>query len=47
MEQNPKEKKEFVNKMIEDKRAIIRAIRAGVPMKTIEKERNVKFATPV
>ena len=47
MEQYQKEKKVLVNKMIEDKRAIIKAIRADVPMTTIERERNVKFATPV
>ena len=42
-----KAKKRFVIKMIEDKKAIVKAIRAGVPVKTIEKERNVKFVTPV
>ena len=42
-----KEKKAFVIKMMEDKKAIIKAIRAGVPMKTIEEERNVRFVTPV
>lgn len=39
--------KSFFVKMIEDKKAIIKSIRAGVPTKTIEKERDVKFVTPV
>ena len=41
------ERKKLIIKMIEDKKAIIKAIRAGVPMKTIEEERNVKFVSPV
>ena len=40
------EKNIFI-KMIEDKHSIIRSIREGVPSKTIEKERDVKFVTPV
>jgi len=45
-----KKKKEVKNtlvKMVEDKRSIIKSIRDGVPTKTIEEERNVKFVTPV
>lgn len=34
-------------KIMEDKKAITEDIRNGIPTKTIEKERNVKFATPV
>ena len=34
-------------RMMEDKKAITEDIRNGIPTKTIEKERNVKFATPV
>lgn len=40
-EQNP------LVKMLEDKKAITEDIRNGIPTKIIEKERNVKFATPV
>ena len=42
-----KTNKSFFVKMIEDKKAIIKGIREGVPTKTIEKERNVRFVTPV
>ena len=42
-----KEQKSFFVKMIEDKKAIIKDIREGVPTKVIEEERDVKFATPV
>jgi len=49
------EKKEKANigtrsvfdKMIEDKKAIAKSIRDGVRKETIEKERDVRFATPV
>ena len=42
-----KKQKNFFVKMVEDKKAIIRGIREGVPTKIIEEERDVKFATPV
>lgn len=42
-----KEQKNFFVKMMEDKKAIIKSIRDGVPTKKIEEERDVKFATPV
>ena len=42
-----KEQKNFFVKMVEDKKAIIKGIREGVPTKVIEEERDVKFATPV
>lgn len=42
-----KEQKNFFVKMVEDKKAIIKGIREGVPTKVIEQERDVKFATPV
>ena len=42
-----KEQKNFFVKMMEDKKAIIKGIRDGVPTKKIEEERDVKFATPV
>ena len=42
-----KEQKNFFVKMMEDKKAIIKSIRDGVPTKEIEEERDVKFATPV
>lgn len=41
------EKKNIFVKMVEDKRSIIKSIREGLPTKTIEEERNVKFVTPV
>ena len=41
VEQNP------LVRMLKDKKAITEDIRNGIPTKTIEKERNVKFATPV
>lgn len=41
------EKKIIFVKMVEDKRSIIKSIREGLPTKTIEEERNVKFVTPV
>ena len=40
------EKKNIFVKMVEDKRSIIKSIREGVPTKTIEDERNVKFVHP-
>lgn len=42
-----KEQKNIFVKMIEDKKAIIKGIREGVSTKVIEKERDVKFVTPV
>ena len=42
-----KKQKNFFVKMVEDKKAIIRDIREGVPTKVIEEERDVKFATPL
>ena len=42
-----KENNNIFVKMIEDKHSIIRSIREGVPSKTIEKERDVEFVTPV
>ena len=42
-----KEQKNFFVKMVEDKKAIIKGIREGVPTKVIEEERDVKFATPI
>ena len=42
-----KENKNIFAKMVEDKRSIIKSIREGVPTKTIEEERDVKFVTPV
>ena len=42
-----KEQKNFFVKMVEDKKAIIKGIREGVSTKVIEKERDVKFVTPV
>ena len=42
-----KEQKNFFVKMMEDKKAIIKSIRDGVPTKKIEEERDVKFVTPV
>ena len=42
-----KEKKNFFVKMVEDKKAIIKDIREGVPTHVIEEERDVKFATPL
>ncbi len=41
------EKKNVLIKMIEDKKAIIKSIREGVPTKVIEEERDVKFVTPL
>ena len=35
------------DKMIEDRRAIVKSIRDGKSKETIEKERDVRFATPV
>ena len=35
------------DKMIEDRRAIVKSIRNGVPKETIEKERDIRFATPI
>ncbi len=42
-----KEQKNFFVKMVEDKKAIIKGIREGVPTKVIEEERDVKFAKPI
>lgn len=41
------DKKDIFTKLIEDKKAIIDSIRNGVSAEAIEKERNVKFVTPV
>ena len=47
-EQNPAEvEQNSLVGMLKDKKAITEDIRNGIPTKTIEKERNVKFATPV
>lgn len=35
------------DKIIEDKKAIAKSIRDGVRKETIEKERDVRFVTPV
>ena len=35
------------DKMIEDKKAIVKSIRDGERKEVIERERNVRFATPV
>ena len=42
-----KQQKNFFVKMVEDKKAIVKGIREGVPTKVIEEERDVKFVTPV
>ena len=41
------DQKNFFVKMVEDKKAIIKGIREGVSTQVIEKERDVKFVTPV
>ena len=41
------DKKDIFTKLMEDKKAIIDSIRNGVSTEAIEKERNVKFVTPV
>lgn len=47
LEKQKEQKQNPLIKMLEDKKAITEDIRNGIPTKTIEKERNVKFATPV
>ena len=41
------ETRSVFDKMIEDRRAIVKSIRDGKSKETIEKERDVRFATPV
>ena len=42
-----KENKNFFTKMIDDKKYIIESLRKGKTAETIERERDVKFVTPI